>query len=83
MLETSTLSSTTRKRTSAPDHRASSETAGAVGIGAWWYRSCSYSSLNGPYLTSAQQTVKSIYWYDWKKAYIALKHEEMKIRPAM
>nr|KAG5690156.1 hypothetical protein BaRGS_013613 [Batillaria attramentaria] len=51
--------------------------------GAWWYGECTYSNLNGPYLTSAQQTVKSIYWYRWKNAHIALKHVEMKIRPAM
>nr|KAG5690153.1 hypothetical protein BaRGS_013610 [Batillaria attramentaria] len=51
--------------------------------GAWWYVSCGHSNLNGPYLTSAQQTGKSIHWYHWKRAWIALKHVEMKIRPAM
>nr|KAG5690154.1 hypothetical protein BaRGS_013611 [Batillaria attramentaria] len=51
--------------------------------GAWWYKWCAYSNLNGPYLTSAQRTGKSISWYHWKNAFIALKHVEMKIRPAM
>nr|KAG5688166.1 hypothetical protein BaRGS_001960 [Batillaria attramentaria] len=52
--------------------------------GAWWYFGCTYSNLNGPYLTSAQQNDgKSIYWHRWKHAYTPLKHVEMKIRPAM
>nr|KAG5688163.1 hypothetical protein BaRGS_001957 [Batillaria attramentaria] len=51
--------------------------------GAWWYKWCADSNLNGPYLTSAQQTGKSIFWWHWKNAQIALKHVEMKLRPAM
>nr|KAG5690199.1 hypothetical protein BaRGS_016590 [Batillaria attramentaria] len=51
--------------------------------GAWWYVKCGYSSLNGPYLTSAQRTAKSIFWHHWTNTHIALNHVEMKIRPAM
>nr|KAG5685727.1 hypothetical protein BaRGS_015049 [Batillaria attramentaria] len=51
--------------------------------GAWWYGACAASNLNGPYLTSAQRTTLSIYWHRWRNAPIALKHVEMKIRPAM
>nr|KAG5690152.1 hypothetical protein BaRGS_013609 [Batillaria attramentaria] len=67
------------------DHDSSSSGNCAVDWrGAWWYIDCHHSNLNGPYLTSAQQTLgKSISWWHWKKAFIALKHVEMKIRPAM
>nr|KAG5708517.1 hypothetical protein BaRGS_026244 [Batillaria attramentaria] len=51
--------------------------------GAWWYNRCHYSNLNGPYLTFAQKTYKSISWKHWKNSFIALKHVEMKIRPAL
>nr|KAG5690202.1 hypothetical protein BaRGS_016593 [Batillaria attramentaria] len=66
------------------DHDLSSGNCAVDYHGAWWYNECHHSNLNGPYLTSAQQTHgKSISWRHWKKWYIALKHAEMKIRPAM
>ncbi len=49
--------------------------------GAWWYKSCAYSNLNGPYLESAERTWKSVNWYHWKNAENALKHAQMKMRP--
>nr|KAG5690204.1 hypothetical protein BaRGS_016595 [Batillaria attramentaria] len=65
------------------DHDSHSGNCAVGRHGAWWYKTCAYSSLNGPYLTSAQETETSIHWHHWKNARIALKHVEMKIRPAM
>ena len=48
--------------------------------GAWWYRSCSWSNLNGRYLGRSEDDVKGIHWWDWK-SYQSLKKTEMKIRP--
>ena len=39
--------------------------------GAWWYKSCHHSNLNG----------RRISWYHWKNSYFNLKRSEMKIRP--
>nr|KAG5698527.1 hypothetical protein BaRGS_023230 [Batillaria attramentaria] len=50
--------------------------------GAWWYKDCFDSNLNGRYLASAEINGISISWKTWKGLYVALKHVEMKIRPA-
>ena len=50
-------------------------------MGAWWYHSCGYSNLNGPYNTDKQrQNVKSVFWNHWKNGYYPLKFSEMKFR---
>ena len=48
--------------------------------GAWWYRSCYHSNLNGHYFNTATDNIVSFNWYHWKKAYISLKFSEMKTR---
>ena len=50
--------------------------------GAWWYRECSYSSLNGLYLPGKSDH-RGICWYHWKKTWpcYSAKRSEMKIRP--
>ena len=49
--------------------------------GAWWFNSCFFSHLNGPYhhnpvISSANGTI----WYHWKGFYYSLKFTEMKNR---
>ena len=48
--------------------------------GAWWYKSCAYSNLNGLYL-NGKNSGKGIQWYHWKNKSESLKRSEMKIRP--
>ncbi|XP_022810648.1 ryncolin-1-like [Stylophora pistillata] len=47
--------------------------------GAWWYKSCHVSNLNGMYLDG--RCTYGVCWYDWKRRYESLKRSEMKIRP--
>ena len=47
--------------------------------GAWWYKYCHYSNLNGLYLTSTSP--KGINWYHWKHDRRSMKKTEMKMRP--
>nr|KAG5688167.1 hypothetical protein BaRGS_001961 [Batillaria attramentaria] len=65
------------------DHDSSPINCAVLWRGAWWYRMCGSSNLNGVYLTSRRETYKSIYWFPWKNAWIVMKHVEMKMRPAM
>jgi len=48
--------------------------------GAWWYKKCLYSNLNGLY-QPGKEDAQGMAWYHWKKTYIAVKRSEMKIRP--
>ena len=49
--------------------------------GAWWYKSCHYSNLNGKYLGNTQSN-KGNRWYHFHSNSQNLKKSEMKIRPA-
>ncbi|XP_048769766.2 ryncolin-1-like isoform X2 [Ostrea edulis] len=49
--------------------------------GAWWYRKCHQSNLNGLYTTSAVVNPKHPTWYPWKRRHEALKSTLMMIRP--
>ena len=51
--------------------------------GAWWYKSCHKSCLNGNYSRKKYtHFAKGITWYAWKKSFTSsLKETEMKIRP--
>ncbi|XP_048739264.2 fibrinogen-like protein A [Ostrea edulis] len=48
--------------------------------GAWWYRDCAKSNLNGQYAGSAVSDRKYPFWYHWKSTK-ALKGTEMMISP--
>ena len=51
--------------------------------GAWWYKNCHHSNLNGFYPGHPQQSSATISWYRFTDvAYEALKKSEMKIRPS-
>ncbi|XP_015762093.1 PREDICTED: microfibril-associated glycoprotein 4-like isoform X1 [Acropora digitifera] len=49
--------------------------------GAWWYKSCYKSSLNGQYMPGAIDKNPGMNWYYWKNSWISMKRTEMKIRP--
>ena len=48
--------------------------------GAWWYKTCAYSNLNGLYV-AGQITNKGMQWFHWKNSNKSVKSSEMKIRP--
>jgi Fibrinogen beta and gamma chains, C-terminal globular domain len=48
--------------------------------GAWWYKYCLRSNLNGYYYTSAINSWDSVNWLHWKNN-ASLKRTEMKITP--
>ena len=47
--------------------------------GAWWYRNCHYSNLNGVYHHGRYTGGDGLRWYRWKSD--SAKRAEMKIRP--
>ena len=50
--------------------------------GAWWYKDCHRSSLNGQYLGGPHVThANGINWKEFRGQYYSLKQSEMKLRP--
>ncbi|XP_047556436.1 fibrinogen C domain-containing protein 1 isoform X2 [Lutra lutra] len=69
---------TTKDRDS--DH--SENNCAAFYRGAWWYRNCHTSNLNGQYLRGAHASyADGIEWSSWTGWQYSLKFSEMKIRP--
>ena len=51
--------------------------------GAWWYRSCHASNLNGQYLSGSQTSyADGVNWQPFKGQHYSLKYTAMKIRAA-
>ena len=49
--------------------------------GAWWYKACLYTNLNGKYLGEGRSSGGSgIVWYGFR-SWLSLKFTEMKLRP--
>ncbi|XP_049302790.1 microfibril-associated glycoprotein 4-like [Bactrocera dorsalis] len=52
--------------------------------GAWWYRTCHASNLNGLYLggeVSEEEYGQGVVWHAWRGHYYSLKYVQMAIRP--
>ena len=65
------------------DNDVSSSTNCAVFLsGAWWYKRCIHSNLNGLYKYPGTSDAKGVVWYHWKKKFYSLSKSEMKTRPA-
>ncbi|XP_046861622.1 angiopoietin-related protein 7-like, partial [Xenia sp. Carnegie-2017] len=47
--------------------------------GAWWYKRCAYSNLNGHYYKRAYSSWSGVVWYHWKNTK-SLKFTEMKMK---
>ena len=48
--------------------------------GAWWYKGCVWSNLNGLYFGSPVSNITGMTWFYWKNKWEVLKKSEMKIR---
>ena len=49
--------------------------------GAWWYRKCYHSNLNGKYFRDEQIEENGVVWFNWTVQFYSLKEVKMKIRP--
>ncbi|KAI0210683.1 Ryncolin-1 [Lamellibrachia satsuma] len=64
------------------DNDAFGEHCAQIRKGAWWYRTCIYSNLNGQYLGGANTArAIGINWRHWHGYEYSLKKVEMKLRP--
>ena len=51
--------------------------------GAWWYKYCLHSNLNGLYLRGKHTSrADGVNWAHWHRRYYSLQKTEMKIRPS-
>ncbi|XP_076109032.1 uncharacterized protein LOC143077029 [Mytilus galloprovincialis] len=58
-----------------------SSNCGILRQGAWWYKYCVYSSLNGVYIKGGQKSSETgLRWYHWKKSWYSMKSSSMMIR---
>ena len=49
--------------------------------GAWWYRACHDSNLNGKYRSIGPGDSSGLDWYYWKNSHYSMKRASMKICP--
>ena len=64
------------------DHKLVSNCA-VLRKGAWWYKACTDSNLNGFYHNgSVSSRGEGVNWYTWKGSHYSVKGAEMKMRPA-
>ncbi|XP_041372881.1 ficolin-2-like [Gigantopelta aegis] len=64
------------------DLDSSAENCAEVFKGAWWFRGCVASNLNGEFLTANHSSyAQGLIWITWRGAFYSLKKTVMKIRP--
>uniref|UniRef100_A0A1I8NQ32 Fibrinogen C-terminal domain-containing protein n=1 Tax=Stomoxys calcitrans TaxID=35570 RepID=A0A1I8NQ32_STOCA len=68
-----------RFSTSDQNNDASSSNCALDNNGAWWFKDCFNSHLNGPYKTQEKSHENGVTWDTWKPVY-SLKFAAMKIR---
>ena len=49
--------------------------------GAWWYKTCHYSNLNGRYRSVGLGDPSGLDWRLWKNAHYSMKRTSMKLCP--
>ena len=50
--------------------------------GAWWFKTCLYSGLNGLYLHGPHsESGEGVNWYHWKGYKYSARRAEMKVKP--
>ncbi|XP_078492907.1 fibrinogen C domain-containing protein 1-like [Ciona intestinalis] len=59
----------------------SSGNCAVVVHGAWWYRDCYFSNLNGEYLNCQTTPQRAASWHRFRGYQYSLKFIEMKFRP--
>lgn len=64
------------------DNDFNTENCAVLFHGAWWFRSCSRSNMNGLYQTDGAENETTIHWYTWHNRK-ALKRTEMKVKPVL
>ncbi|KAM8871454.1 fibrinogen C domain-containing protein 1-like [Synchiropus picturatus] len=78
LLKHSGMRFTTKDR----DHDQSENNCASYYQGAWWYRNCHTSNLNGQYLAGGHASyADGVEWSSWTGWQYSLKFTEMKIRP--
>ncbi|VDI67628.1 Hypothetical predicted protein, partial [Mytilus galloprovincialis] len=61
------------------DNDSGTNNCGIYRQGAWWYKNCGYSSLNGLYIEGGKTSFKGISWYYWKNNWYSMKSSSMMI----
>ena len=63
------------------DNDRSSSNCAVQFTGAWWYKHCQHSNLNGQYLGSQKLELKGVRWYHLYRNSVSFKFAEIKLRP--
>ncbi|XP_076090450.1 fibrinogen-like protein 1 [Mytilus galloprovincialis] len=64
------------------DNNLHSDNCAVTRHGAWWFRDCTRSHMNGLYRTDGTEDLTTIHWYTWHIRR-PLKRTEMKVKPVL